>query len=102
MADFGERWFTIAQFVAYFIALLLIIQLLRKIFGGSWAIEDIILALVILNLTLTFSISSYLIHINTKIAKVEHKVYGHLEWHRGKEHKPKLKLTGLVRNSRRS
>lgn len=53
-------------------------------FSGSWAIEDAILALVILTLTLCFGIMDYLININNRISKVERMIHGHIKWHKGK------------------
>lgn len=76
---------TIAQIVAYILAALLAFQIIKKLAGGSWEIEDIILGLVILNLTITFGIGSYLIHMNNKIASVDRKIHGHIEWHKGKD-----------------
>lgn len=87
MSDFAELLSTIAQVIAYVLAILVVIQLVRAILGGTWAIEDIILALVILNLTVTFGVSGYLIHMNDKISKVETKVVGHIQWHKGKDEK---------------
>ncbi|HLC75458.1 MAG TPA: hypothetical protein VJH88_06430 [Candidatus Nanoarchaeia archaeon] len=62
---------------------LVFVQLIRYIFGGTWLIEDIILALVVLNLTITFGIGGYLISLNDTISQVDKKLYGHFEWHRG-------------------
>ncbi|MBS3095368.1 hypothetical protein J4231_01690 [Candidatus Woesearchaeota archaeon] len=75
----SDIWDLIAifgQIVAYILAIILIIQILRAIFGGTWEIENIILALIILNLTVTFGISGYIISLNNKIS-------GHIGWHRG-------------------
>ncbi len=68
----------IAQIGAYILAVILIIQIIRAILGGTWEVEDIILALLIFNLTITFGIGGYLISLNNKIS-------GHLGWHKGKE-----------------
>lgn len=87
MRDFAERISAIAQIIAYILAVILAIQLFRAIFGGTWAIEDIILALVVLNLTVTFGLGGYLIHLSNKISDVKTKVVGHIEWHKGKDKK---------------
>lgn len=71
------------QILAYIIAIILIIQILKLLIGGSWAIEDIILGLIILNLTITFGIGSYLINLSNKISDVNTKVEGHIKWHKG-------------------
>ena len=55
---------------------LVFVQLIRYIFGGTWLIEDIILALVVLNLTITFGIGGYLISLNDTISQVDKKLYG--------------------------
>lgn len=68
----------VAQIIAYILGVIIIIQLLKSIFGGTWAIEDVILALVILNLTVTFGMVGYLISLSNKIT-------GHIEWHKGRD-----------------
>ncbi len=75
---FTEIASIVAQLIAYILAVILIIQLIRAILGGTWAVEDIILALLVLNLTVTFGIGGYLISLNNKIS-------GHLGWHKGRE-----------------
>ena len=75
----------VVQVIAYIFAVIVIIQILRYIFGVTWVIEDIILALVIFNLTVTFGVGGYLISLNNKIASVDKKIHGHFEWHRGKK-----------------
>ena len=75
------RVVTIAAFIlSYILAIIVIIQILRILFGGSWSVEDVILALLILNLTLTFGMSY---RLSNKIAIVDRKLHGHIEWHRG-------------------
>ena len=83
--DIGQIFYIVSQILAYILAAILIIQLLRLIFGGSWAVEEVILALVIFNLIMSFGIGGYLIHVNNKIAKVDSKFTGHFGWHKGKE-----------------
>lgn len=77
-ASFTEIASVIAQVAAYILAVILTIQIVRAILGGTWAVEDIILALLIFNLTITFGIGGYLISLNNKIS-------GHLGWHKGKD-----------------
>lgn len=86
-SDFGEFIAIIGQVIAYVIAIILVVQILRYIFGGTWEIEEIILALVIFNLTVTFGIGGYLIHLNSKISEVNTKIEGHFGWHKGKDSK---------------
>ena len=81
--EINELLSIIAHIIAYVLAGVLIVQLVRYLLGGTWSIEDIILGLVILNLTITFSIGGYLLHLNNKIAVVDKRIHGHFEWHRG-------------------
>ncbi len=60
----------------YILAIILIYQIIRYLFGGSWSIEDIILALVVLNLTITFSLLALFYDVKGKIE-------GHIKWHEG-------------------
>ena len=83
--DLSKTLSIIAQIVAYILAIIIVIQILRILDGGSWKIEEIILALVIFNLTISFSIGGYLIHLNNKISNTDKKMHGHFEWHRGKD-----------------
>ena len=89
MKDINRILSIIGQIIAYILAVIIIIQILRIIFGGSWSLEEIVLALVIFNLTMTFGIGVYLINmhitLNNKISDVNTKLHGHFEWHRGKD-----------------
>ena len=58
-------WFLII-FVIY-----LIIELIRKIFGGSLGFEEIVISLLVANLGYSFYIGL--------------KLSGHLGWHKGRE-----------------
>ncbi len=87
--DVGEIISVIGQIVAYIIGVILLVQIIKALFGGTWEIEDIILALVIFNLTISFGIGSYLISLNNKIASVDSKIEGHFSWHKGKDEKRK-------------
>ena len=51
----------------------LIIELIRKLLGGSLGFEELVIGLLIANLGYSFYINS--------------KVSGHLGWHQGKNHK---------------
>lgn len=62
-------------------------QIVKILLGGSWGVEDAILALVVLNITITFG---SLIHSNSRLSKLESKLHGHIEWHRGKDSKANL------------
>ena len=69
-------------------------QIIRILFGGSWNVNDVILALVVLNITLTFT---SIMHSNSKITQLTNKInqlstklHGHLEWHKGRDSKANL------------
>ncbi len=66
----------IALIAALIMGIIVIIQLWRAIFGGTWPLEGIVIALLVLNLTMTFNLVN-------KISKIDKKVHGHMEWHRG-------------------
>lgn len=66
----------LAQVFFYLITILVIIQMVRMILGGSWTIENVILALVIANLTLTVTLMGMLYQVNNKLSN-------HMGWHRG-------------------
>ena len=88
-SDFGELIAIIGQIIAYIIAIILVIQILRAIFGGSWKIEEIILMLVLFNLTITFGTGGYLVSLSNKISNVNTKIEGHIQWHKGKDNSKK-------------
>lgn len=57
----------------------LIIELIRKLLGGSLGFEELVIGLLIANLGYSF-------YLKESINKLDVKVSGHLAWHRGKEH----------------
>lgn len=81
----GDVLFLIGQILAYILGIIIIIQILRSLFGGTWEVENIILAIVILNLTITFGIGGYLLSLNNRVSQIDKKIHGHIEWHKGKE-----------------
>ncbi|HLD33318.1 MAG TPA: hypothetical protein VJB66_01235 [Candidatus Nanoarchaeia archaeon] len=82
--NFGKNLSIFAQIVAYIIAIVVLIQILNAIFGGTWEIEEIILALLVFNLTVTFSLGGAIINLNNKISHVDKRMHAHFEWHRGR------------------
>lgn len=80
---FWEITAIVSQIVAYIIAAVVIVQLLRMIFGGSWQVEDIILTLLSINITITVGIVGYLVALHSKISHVDTKMERHLGWHKG-------------------
>ena len=83
--EIGEILSLIGQLLAYIIGIIVIIQILRSLFGGTWEIENTILAIVVFNLTITFSMVGYLFILNNKISRIDKKIHGHIEWHKGKD-----------------
>ncbi len=85
MAEIYETLSIIAQIFAYILAIIIIYQIIKILIGGSWEIEQVILAFVIVNLTITFTLGGYLIHLQNKISEVDKKPHGHFQWHEGKD-----------------
>lgn len=85
MKNFWNILTICAWIFALIIGIILVYQILRIIFGGSWSVEDVILALVMVNVTLTSCFGGYLFSLNNKISQIDKKLYGHFEWHRGRD-----------------
>jgi len=85
MRDIGKYLAIGAQIVAYILAAILIVQMIKTLRGGSWNTEDLILIMMSVNLTLTFGMGGYLFRLNNKISAVDKKIHGHIEWHKGRE-----------------
>jgi len=65
------KWNNLFYWLLVLFVLYLIIEIIRKIFGGSLGFEDLVIALLVANLGYSFYISS--------------KLSNHLGWHKGKE-----------------
>ena len=52
-----ERFTKILEIVLSLFGIFLIYQILRKIFGGSWQAEDVILSLLVLNISCSFALA---------------------------------------------
>ncbi len=65
-----------SRVIVFIILLILLYQVYKAIIGGTWEIEDIILGLIILNLTLTVTLL-------TSFYNVKIKIDGHIKWHEG-------------------
>ena len=70
-----ETALTVALFI---FGLFIIYQILKKIFGGSWATEGIIISLLMFNLGLTFTIIFKLEKSSVKLARLSSD-HSHLE-----------------------
>ena len=60
----------IIELTLILVGAIIVYQLLKKILGGSWQTESLIIALIIFNLVLTLRIHA--------------KLEGHIGWHKGK------------------
>ena len=80
-----------AKVVVYILILVLLYQLYKVIFGGTWEIEDIISGLVILNLTLTVTLL-------TSFYNVKIKIDGHIKWHEGYDKGKKENIPNIIKN----
>ena len=69
---------TISLIMAFALGIIIIIQIIKILLGRSWEIENIILTLIILNISLTFGLVGY-------VAKVDKIIHGHIQWHKGKD-----------------
>ena len=72
-----EKWEKILYWLLILFMIYLVIELLRKIFGGSLGFEELVIGLLIANLGYSF-------YINSKLSE-------HLGWHQGKDNSKKRK-----------
>jgi len=68
----------ISYWMLFIFVVYVIIELIRKIFGGSLGFEELVIALLVANLGHTFFLQS-------KIAKMGSKLSEHIGWHKGKK-----------------
>lgn len=66
-----KTWYKVLYWLLVLFMIYLIIELLRKILGGSLGFEELVIGLLIANLGYSF-------YINSKLS-------GHIGWHRGKD-----------------
>lgn len=71
------NWIKIFYWLLGIFVLYLIIEILRKIFGGSLSYEALVIGLLIANL-------GYTITLHSKISSLNAKLFGHIGWHKGK------------------
>ena len=72
------KWQKLFYWLLTLFVVYLIIEVLRKILGGSLGYEEMVIALLVANLGYTFA-------LHTKISSIDAKISGHLGWHRGRE-----------------
>lgn len=73
-----KTWMKIFYWLLGIFTIYLIIEIIRKILGGSLGFEEIVAGLLVANL-------GYVIALHTKISEVDSKLSEHLGWHKGKE-----------------
>lgn len=66
-------YWTLFVFLIY-----LIIELGRKILGGSLSFEALVIALLTANL-------GYVFYLKDSISKIDSKITGHIGWHKGRK-----------------
>ena len=69
---------TILYLLLFLFLIYLIIEILRKLFGGSLTFESLVIGLLIANLGYSF-------YMKDSISKVDLKISKHISWHRGNE-----------------
>ena len=74
MANF---WLFFRILLAIFV-IYLVIEIIRKILGGSWGIQELMAALLVANLGYSFQMNHGISDINSKLS-------GHLGWHKGRD-----------------
>lgn len=80
MIDIQELIRKIAYTILLLFLIYVIIELIRKLAGGSLGFEELVIALLIANLGYSF-------YLKESINKIETKLSGHIGWHRGKDKK---------------
>ena len=81
-----EKFMKIFRLILMLFIIYIIIEIIRKLFGGSLGSEDIITALVLANLGYTFSLN---LHMNQRISSLDSKLSEHMGWHKGKNNHAK-------------
>ena len=84
MVKVKKRTKQVFQRIVYWVFLLflvyLIIEVIRKLLGGSLGFEELVIGLLIANLGYSF-------YLKGSINKIDSKISGHIGWHRGKDSK---------------
>jgi len=72
------NWKKLFSVLLMLFVLYLIIEIIRKILGGSLGFEELVIGLLIANL-------GYTLGLHTKLAHLQAKISEHIGWHKGKE-----------------
>ena len=67
----------IAYWMLVAFAVFLIYEIIRKISGGSLGFEELVIGVLVMNLSLSF-------YLRESINKVDNKITGHIGWHKGR------------------
>lgn len=70
-------WHKLFYWLLTAFAVYLIFEIARKLLGGSLGFEELVIALLVLNIG-----HSFVLH--AKVSKLDAKLSGHLGWHKGK------------------
>jgi hypothetical protein len=77
----------VALLLAWVLGIIVVFEMLRFLFGGSWTVEELILGILTLNLSLTIGTAGYLVRgqngLALRIGRIDAKFERHLGWHRG-------------------
>lgn len=63
---FGRKWMVIFQAFIILFGIYIVIQILKKVFGGSWSAETLLIALGVANLTFTVTVVSGLASLKSE------------------------------------
>ena len=84
-------WLKVFSWLLGLFVIYLIIEVIRKILGGSLGYEALIVGLLVTNLGYTIGLHGKIIGLHGKIADIKAQLSEHLGWHKGKEnHRQKL------------
>jgi len=73
------KWMNLFALLLGLFVIYIIIELVRKLLGGSLGFEELVIGLLTTNLAYTFGLHSKLSSLNAKFAE-------HIGWHKGKGH----------------
>ncbi len=89
MKNFEEKLVIGVLIFSLILGVIVIYQIIKILIGGSWGTDQALVALLILNISLTFGLFTYIVKsqnkIHNKLNKIDKKLHGHIQWHKGKE-----------------
>jgi len=72
-----KKWEKMLYWLLIVFMVYLIVEVLRKILGGSLGFEELVIGLLIANLGYSF-------YLRESINRIDSKISGHIGWHKGK------------------